>query len=42
MPVMNADGCPINVQVEGPDGAPVLMLRTILGIEPDRSAGAGC
>ena len=31
MPVINADGCPINVQVEGPEGAPVLMLSNSLG-----------
>jgi len=31
MPVINADGCPINVEVEGPQGAPVLMLSNSLG-----------
>jgi 3-oxoadipate enol-lactonase len=35
MPVINADGCPINVQVEGPDGAPVLMLSNSLGCTLD-------
>src|ERR1700704_6241528 len=31
MPVINADGCPIHVEVEGPEGAPVLMLSNSLG-----------
>jgi 3-oxoadipate enol-lactonase len=31
MPAINADGCPINVEVEGPQGAPVLMLSNSLG-----------
>jgi 3-oxoadipate enol-lactonase len=31
MPVIQSDGCAINVQVEGPDGAPVLMLSNSLG-----------
>src|SRR5258705_11206665 len=31
MPVINADGCPIHVEVEGPDRAPVLMLSNSLG-----------
>jgi 3-oxoadipate enol-lactonase len=31
MPVIDADGCPIHVAVEGPDGAPVLMLSNSLG-----------
>jgi 3-oxoadipate enol-lactonase len=31
MPVIDADGCPINVQVDGPEGAPVLMLSNSLG-----------
>ena len=31
MPIVNADGCPINVEVEGPQGAPVLMLSNSLG-----------
>ena len=31
MPVINADGCPINVQVDGPEDAPVLMLSNSLG-----------
>ena len=31
MPVINADGCPINIEVEGPQGAPVLMLSNSLG-----------
>ena len=30
MPVINADGCPIHVEVEGPAGAPVLMLSNSL------------
>src|SRR5215471_15512144 len=32
MPVINADGCPIYVEVEGPERAPVLMLSNSLGI----------
>jgi 3-oxoadipate enol-lactonase len=31
MPTIDADGCPINVQIDGPDGAPVLMLSNSLG-----------
>ena len=31
MPVINADGCPINVEVEGPERASVLMLSNSLG-----------
>jgi len=31
MPVINADGCPINVVVEGPEGAPHLILSNSLG-----------
>jgi 3-oxoadipate enol-lactonase len=31
MPVINADGCPIHVVVEGRDDAPVLMLSNSLG-----------
>jgi len=31
MPMIDADGCPINVAVEGRDGAPVLMLSNSLG-----------
>src|SRR5262249_19420821 len=35
MPVINADGCAINVQVDGPEDAPVLMLSNSLGCPPD-------
>ena len=31
MPMIDADGCPIHVEVEGPDDAPVLMLSNSLG-----------
>jgi 3-oxoadipate enol-lactonase/4-carboxymuconolactone decarboxylase len=31
MPAINADGCPIYVEVEGPERAPVLMLSNSLG-----------
>ncbi|MGZ3347946.1 MAG: 3-oxoadipate enol-lactonase, partial [Xanthobacteraceae bacterium] len=31
MPMINADGCAIHVEVEGPEGAPVLMLSNSLG-----------
>lgn len=31
MPMIDADGCPIHVEVEGPDGAPALMLSNSLG-----------
>ena len=31
MPKINADGCAIHVEVEGPEGAPVLMLSNSLG-----------
>jgi len=35
MPMINADGCPIHVEVEGPEGAPVLMLGNSLGTTID-------
>ena len=31
MPKINADGCAIHVEVEGPESAPVLMLSNSLG-----------
>ena len=31
MPVIDCDGCPINVEVEGPERAPVLILSNSLG-----------
>ena len=31
MPIIDADGCPIHVEVEGPEQAPVLMLSNSLG-----------
>jgi 3-oxoadipate enol-lactonase len=31
MPVVNANGCPIHVEIEGPENAPVLMLSNSLG-----------
>ncbi|HET7849961.1 MAG TPA: 3-oxoadipate enol-lactonase [Pseudolabrys sp.] len=31
MPTIDADGCPINVQIDGPENAPVLMLSNSLG-----------
>ncbi|MGB7256446.1 MAG: alpha/beta fold hydrolase, partial [Pseudolabrys sp.] len=31
MPMIDADGCPLNVQVDGAEGAPVLMLSNSLG-----------
>jgi 3-oxoadipate enol-lactonase len=31
MPTIDADGCPINVEIDGRDGAPVLMLSNSLG-----------
>jgi 3-oxoadipate enol-lactonase len=33
MPTIDADGCPINVEVEGRDDAPVLMLSNSLGTD---------
>ena len=34
MPMINADdGCPINVEVEGREGAPALMLSNSLGTD---------
>src|SRR5262249_60779365 len=33
MPVIDANGCPINVVVEGPERAPVLMLCNSLGTD---------
>jgi 3-oxoadipate enol-lactonase len=33
MPVIEANGCPINVQIEGPERAPVLMLSNSLGTD---------
>src|SRR5262245_23232103 len=35
MPIVNADGCPIYVEVEGPERAPVLMLSNSLGTTLD-------
>lgn len=35
MPEINADGCPIYVEVEGPERAPVLMLSNSLGTTLD-------
>ena len=31
MPTIQADGCPIHVEVDGPEQAPVLMLSNSLG-----------
>lgn len=31
MPVIDADGCPLHVEISGPDDAPVLMLSNSLG-----------
>jgi 3-oxoadipate enol-lactonase len=31
MPMINVDGCPINVEIEGAQNAPVLMLSNSLG-----------
>src|SRR5262249_48614992 len=31
MPMIDADGCPINVEIEGPENAPVLMMSNSLG-----------
>jgi hypothetical protein len=33
MPMIDADGCPIHVQVEGPERAPILMLSNSLGTD---------
>ena len=33
MPVIKSDGCPLNVEVAGPDDAPVLMLCNSLGTD---------
>jgi 3-oxoadipate enol-lactonase len=33
MPMIDADGCPLNVEVEGNSGAPVLMLSNSLGTD---------
>jgi 3-oxoadipate enol-lactonase len=33
MPVIHSDGCPIHVEVEGPETAPVLMLSNSLGVD---------
>jgi 3-oxoadipate enol-lactonase len=39
MPMIDAGGCPIHVQVEGPEGAPVLMLSNSLGTTLQMWAG---
>ena len=31
MPTIDADGCLINVELEGPENAPVLMMSNSLG-----------
>jgi 3-oxoadipate enol-lactonase len=33
MPTIDADGCPIHVEVTGPDSAPALMLSNSLGTD---------
>jgi 3-oxoadipate enol-lactonase len=33
MPIIDADGCPLNVEVEGPEDAPALMLGNSLGTD---------
>lgn len=33
MPTIQADGCPIHAEVDGPEGAPVLMLSNSLGTD---------
>jgi 3-oxoadipate enol-lactonase len=33
MPMIDADGCPLNVEIEGRDGAPALMLSNSLGTD---------
>src|SRR5260370_36474785 len=33
MPTIQADGCPIHVEVDGPEQAPVLMLSNSLGTD---------
>lgn len=33
MPMVDADGCPIHIEVEGPENAPVLMLSNSLGTD---------
>src|SRR5215207_557784 len=33
MPMINVEGCPINVEIEGPPNAPVLMLSNSLGTD---------
>lgn len=33
MPMIDADGCPINVRIEGPENAPALMLSNSLGTD---------
>jgi 3-oxoadipate enol-lactonase len=32
MPVIHSDGCPLHVEVDGPEGAPALMLSNSLGV----------
>ena len=31
MPIIDADSCPINVEIEGPESAPILILSNSLG-----------
>lgn len=33
MPVIHSDGCPLHVEIEGPETAPVLMLSNSLGVD---------
>jgi len=33
MPTIQANGCPIHVEIEGPDNAPTLMLSNSLGTD---------
>jgi 3-oxoadipate enol-lactonase len=32
MPAIQSDGCPLHVEIDGPEGAPVLMLSNSLGV----------
>jgi 3-oxoadipate enol-lactonase len=33
MPVIHSDGCPLHVEIEGPESAPVLMFSNSLGVD---------
>jgi len=42
MPMIDADGCLLNVSIEGRDGGPTLMLSNSLGLQFCRCGSRRC